>query len=120
AYRLVNPGKGNTIAIESSSAVVVLNTVDILQPYEIRYLSLTNGGGGILEARNRQNYQSQSCGMNIPLGISLAAVPGKPFSVRAVINPDTIATLVEAGVLPENTVPLTIDQVTMDTVNRIG
>ncbi|WP_262246239.1 discoidin domain-containing protein [Parapedobacter soli] len=120
AYRLVNPGKGNTIAAESASAVVVLNTVDILQPDEIRYLSITNGGGGILEARNRQNYQSQSGGMNIPLGISLAGVPGKPFTVRAVVNPDTIATLIDAGVLPENTVPLTIDQVTMDTVNRIG
>ncbi|MGV3763741.1 discoidin domain-containing protein [Parapedobacter sp.] len=120
AYRLVNPGKGNTIAAESSSAVVVLNTVDILKPDEIRYLSITNGGGGILEARNRQNYQSQSGGMNIPLGISLAGVPGKPFTVRAVVNTDTITTLVEAGILPANTVPLTIDQVTMDTVNRIS
>ncbi|MFB2121416.1 discoidin domain-containing protein [Parapedobacter sp. 2B3] len=120
AYRLINPGKGNTITAESSSAVVVLNTADILQANEIRYLSITNGGGGILEARNRQNYQSQSGGMNVPLGITLAGVPGKPFSVRATVNPDTIATLIEAGVLPENTVALTIDQVTMDTVRRIG
>lgn len=120
AYRLVNPGKGNTITAESSSAVVVLNTADILQPSEIRYLSITNGGGGILEARNRQNYQSQSGGMNVPLGISLAGVPGKPFTVRARVNTDTIATLIEAGVLPENTVALTIEQVTMDTVKRIA
>ena len=120
AYRLANPGKGNTVSAESSSAIVVLNTADILQTDEIRYLSITNGGGGILEARNRQNYQSQSGGMNVPLGISLAGVPGKAFTVRAKVNPDTIATLVAAGVLPENTVALTIDQVTMDTVRRIG
>lgn len=120
AYRLHNPGKGNTLAAGSSSAVAVLNTEDILQANEIRYLSITNGGGSILEARNRQNYQSQSGGLNVPLGISLAGVPGKPFTLRAKVNPDTIATLIAAGELPENTVALTIEQVTMDTVIRIG
>ncbi|MGK6351261.1 discoidin domain-containing protein [Parapedobacter sp. DT-150] len=118
AYRLVNPGKGNTL--EGDGAVITLNTETVLQPDEIRYLSLTNGGGTVLEARNRQNYQVQSGGLNVPLGISLAGVPGRAFTVEAKINPDTIASLVEAGILPENTIPLDMTQVTMDTVRRIG
>lgn len=120
AYRLINPGKGNTIESGGGGAVIIVNTEDVLQPNEIRYLSITNGGGQVLEARNRQNYQVQSGGLNVPLGISLAGVPGRAFTVEAKINPDTIASLVAAGLLPENTVPLDITQVTMDTVHRIG
>ncbi len=119
AYRLLNPGKGNTLVSGASAAVAVLDTEEILKQNEIRYLSITNGGGGILEARNRQNYQSQSGGMSVPLGVSLAGVPGKPFTLRAKVNPDTIATLIAAGELPENTVALDIEQVTMDTVLRV-
>src|SRR5690606_25930741 len=120
AYRLVNPGKGNSIAPHANSTVVVLNTADILQPGEIRYLSITNGGGGILEARNRQNYLSQSGGISIPLGITLAGAPGKAFTVKARVNPDTIATLIANGTLPQNTIALNADQVTMDTIVRVG
>lgn len=120
AYRLINPGKGNTLESGSSGAVITLHTEAVLQPDEIRYLSITNGGGQVLEARNRQNYQVQSGGLNVPLGISLAGVPGRAFTVEAKINPDTIASLVAAGLLPDNTIPLDITQVTMDTVRRIG
>ena len=120
AYRLANPGKGNTLASGSTGGVVTLNTTDILQPDEIRYLSITNGGGSILEVRNRQNYQVQSGGLNVPLGISLAGVPGRAFTVGAKLNPDTLATLIAAGVLPENTIPLEASQLTMDTLRRIG
>lgn len=120
AYRLVNPGKGNTLESGNTGAVITLNTEDVLQPDEIRYLSITNGGGQVLEARNRQNYQVQSGGLNVPLGISLAGVPGRAFTVEAEVNPDTIASLIEAGILPQNTIPLDITQVTMDTVRSIG
>ena len=120
AYRLVNPGKGNTLESGNTGAVITLNTEDVLQPDEIRYLSITNGGGQVLEARNRQNYQVQSGGLNVPLGISLAGVPGRAFTVEAEVNPDTIAALIEAGILPQNTIPLDITQVTMDTVRSIG
>jgi hypothetical protein len=120
AYRLVNPGKGNALESGNNGAVITLNTEDVLQPDEIRYLSITNGGGQVLEARNRQNYQVQSGGLNVPLGISLAGVPGRAFTVEAEVNPDTIAALIEAGILPQNTIPLDITQVTMDTVRSIG
>lgn len=120
AYRLINPGKGNTLESGSSGAVIIVNTEDVLQPDEIRYLSITHGGGEIVEARNRQNYVVQSGGLSVPLGISLAGVPGRAFIVEAKVNPDTIASLVAAGLLPENTIPLDISQVTMDTVRQIG
>ncbi len=120
AYRLLNASKGNELDPSGSSGVVILNTVDILDPSDIRYLSITNGGGEILDVRNRQNYQVRSGGLNVPLGISLAGVPGHAFTVEAKVNPDTIAALVANGTLPDNTVALDISQVTMDTVRRIG
>lgn len=120
AYRLANPGKGNTLASGSSGGIVTLNTTDVLRPEEIRYLSLTNGGGTVLEVRNRQNYQVQSGGLNVSLGISLAGAPGRAFTVGAKLNPDTVAALIDAGVLPENTIALDLSEVTMDTLRRIG
>src|SRR5690606_29704061 len=51
AFNLVDPGKGNHVGSEGSG-LVVLNTEDLLNESEIHYVSFTNGGGEILEARN--------------------------------------------------------------------
>jgi hypothetical protein len=119
AYDLVNPGKGNTIGSEKSQ-VIVFNTADILNQEEIHYVSITNGGGTILEARNRMNYNVTSAGINIPLGISLAGTPGNFFTVTTAVNTDSIASLVSQGVLPENTIALNPDQYTFNETYRVG
>lgn len=119
AYDLVNPGKGNTIGSEKSQ-VIVFNTADILNQEEIHYVSITNGGGTILEARNRMNYNVTSAGINIPLGIGLAGTPGNFFTVTTAVNTDSIASLVSQGVLPENTIALNPDQYTLNETYRVG
>ena len=118
AFNLVQPGKGNRIGTQGSN-VVTLNTTDLLSENEIHYVSFTNGAGGVLEARNRQNYVVTSAGLSIPLGISLASVPGRTFNVRTDANADTIATLVANGTLPANTVALQPDQYDLNRIYQV-
>jgi hypothetical protein len=119
AYNLVNPGKGNTIGTEKSQ-MIVFNTADILNREEMHYVSITNGGGTILEVRNRMNYNVTSAGINVPLGVSLAGTPGNFFSVTTAVSTDSIATLISQGVLPENTITLTSDQYTLNETYQVG
>lgn len=119
SYRLIEPSKGNSVG-DASNALVTLNTLDLLEENEIHYLSIANGGGGILEVQNRKNYTSSSGGLTIPLGIHLAGSPGGSFSVSSQVTTDTIATLVSKGILPSNTVTLLANQFTLDTLNQVG
>lgn len=119
AYDLINPSKGNTIGSEKSQ-VIVFNTADVLNQEEIHYVSITNGGGTVLEVRNRMNYNVTSAGINIPLGISLAGTPGNFFTVTTAVNTDSIATLAGQGVLPPNTVALMPNQYTLNETYRVG
>lgn len=119
AIDLVNAGKGNQIDAANRTSLLTLNTVELLEPKEIHYLSISNGGGEVLPVQNRQNYSVTSAGINIPLGVSLAGVPGRLFSVKAAANADTVSTLVNQEVLPANTVALTPDQYHLDTLVNV-
>jgi len=119
AYNLVDPGKGNLVGDERAS-VIVFNTNDILQQDEIHYVSITNGGGDLLTVRNRQNYNVTSAGINIPLGISLAGTPSSFFTVTTAVDVDTVATLVQKGVLPANTIPLSPEQYNLNASYQVG
>lgn len=118
-YDIVESGKGNTIG-SPRSAVIVFNTADILNEEEIHYVSITNGGGSVLEVRNRTNYRVTSAGLTIPLGISLAGSPGNFFNVSTGVDPDSVATLVANGILPANTVALSGNQYTFNDTYRVG
>src|SRR5690606_3916483 len=99
AVDLVNPGKGNQLAPEATTLIVV-NTTDLLALEDIHYVSIANGGGGVLEVRNRRNYTISSDGVNIPLGISLVGQPGRFFDVKSKASADTIQQLMADGTLP--------------------
>ena len=118
AFNLVEPGKGNRIGTQGSN-VVTLNTTDLLSENEIHYVSFTNGAGEVLEAKSRQNYVVTSAGLSIPLGVSLASVPGRTFNVRTAVNADTIATLVANGTLPANTLALQPNQYDLDRIYQV-
>lgn len=119
AFNLVDPGKGNHIGSEGSG-VVVLNTEDLLNESEIHYVSFTNGGGEVIEARNRQNYTVTSAGLTVPLGITLAGVPSRSFTVKTTVNTDTIAQLKAEGVLPDNVIALQPGDYDLDELHTIG
>jgi len=118
AVTLANPGKGNQLASEVTKLIVV-NSTDLLNPEDIHYVSITNGGGGILEVRNRRNYTISSDGVNIPLGISLVGQPGRFFDVKSVAETDTIQQLIADGTLPANTIALGRDQFELDSSLRV-
>lgn len=118
ALRLVNPGKGNKIA--KATGVIVLNTVELMEPGDIHYVSFGIGGGGQLPVGNRQNYISTSAGIQIPLNVSLTGAPTRPFSVRAALNTDTLEGLIAQGALPPNTRILPEDLFSLDTVVTLG
>ncbi|QEC54002.1 F5/8 type C domain-containing protein [Anseongella ginsenosidimutans] len=118
ALRLMDPGKGNTIG--KTTGLIVLNTADILTQEDLHYVSFENGGGGQLVVGNRQNYVVTSAGVQVPLNLSLSGSPSRSFSARAVLNSDTIAGLIDQGVLPANTIELPEDSYTLDTVAVMG
>lgn len=119
AVDLINPGKGNQLT-SNPTTLIVMNTTDLLALEDIHYVSIANGGGGVLEVRNRRNYTISSDGVNIPLGISLVGQPGRFFDVKSTASADTIQQLVDDGVLPANTVALTASQFELDSSLRVS
>lgn len=120
AYTLENAGKDNLIDISNNTGIITIDTRELLTPEDIHYISFRTGGGGIIEAKNRQNYQSSSGGMTIPLTVGLASFPGNPFSVNIVTNRDTIAEMVDNGILPANTIALQEGQYTISEKVNFG
>ena len=114
--KLSSASKGNIINSSSNTAIIILNTSDLISEEKIHYLSIANGGGGLLEIQNLRNYTMTSEGVTIPLGISLNGQPGRFFTVKARTNSDTIATLVSNGTLPAGTVALDADEYGLDSV----
>jgi len=119
AVTLANPGKGNQLT-DQVTKLIVVNSTDLLDLEDIHYVSITNGGGGVLEVRNRRNYSISSDGVNIPLGISLVGQPGRFFDVKSIAKTDTIQQLIAAGILPPNTVALTKNQFELDSSLRVA
>ena len=104
-YTIQDPGKGNQINSQESTGIIIIDTEEILSVEDIHYISFWSGGE-VVEARNRQNYESSSGGMTIPLTISLASFPSNPFTVDIVTDADTISQMIADGTLPANTVAL--------------
>lgn len=114
-YAITNAGKGNNIDTKNASGVLVLKVNDLITESDIHFISLTNGAGTVLEAKNQQNYESSSTGLTIPIGVSLASFPGSAFTVDVQTSTDTIAQLIKTGVLPANTVGLKPEQYSIPT-----
>lgn len=111
-YSLQNPGKENFISSQESTGIIIIDTEEVLTIEDIHYISFSTGGG-IIEARNRQNYESSSGGMTVPLTVHLASFPGNPFTIDVVTDADTIAQMIADGVLPANTVALQEEEFTI-------
>jgi hypothetical protein len=120
AFKLAAPGKGNQIKGSQSNIMVVLNTKDLVKEDEIHYVSILNGGG-IMNVEYKKNYNTNNpAGATIPITINLAGVAGSAFNVKVKLNTDTIATLVQNKVLPENTISLKPTEFSIDTLVRVN
>jgi len=116
-YSLDDAGKNNVVNQEQKIGVIILNTNDFLTPEDIHYISFQTGGD-IIQARDRQNYNSSSGGISIPLTLNLASFPGNPFTVDIVTDSDTITDMVAEGILPPTTVALQEDD--FSTSTKVG
>lgn len=112
-YDITNAGKSNNIDKNNATGVIILTVNDLITESDIHFISLTNGAGTILEAKNQVNYESSSSGLTIPIGVSLASFPGSAFMVDVTTTTDTIAQLIKTGVLPANTLGLKTEQYTI-------
>ncbi len=113
AYSLNDPTKGNIINSSNRTGIIILDTKELLTTADIHYLSIRTGGGEVLQVKNRQNYESTSGGMAIPIIVNLASFPSQAFSANIVSNVDTIAQMVTGGLLPPNTIALNAPSVTI-------
>ena len=118
--RLMNPGKGNEIDPAKSTFLAVINTTELMSADDLHTLSISNGGGGILNVEYGHNYTSNPGGVTIPLIISLANQASSAFEVKIRLNADTIDRLIADNVLPSNTIQLTASQFALDTLVRMG
>src|SRR5690606_7045167 len=119
-YTISNAGKSNNIDKDNATGIIILNTTELITPEDIHYISLTNGAGMILEAKNQVNYESTSSGLTFPIGVSLASFPGAAFSVEVSTSTDTIAELIQKKILPANTVALKPNEYTITNRVQIG
>lgn len=112
-YSLQNAGKENLINNQQNTGIIIFDTREVLTAEDIHYISFRTGGA-VIEARNRQNYESSSGGMTIPLMANLASFPGNPFTVDVLTDTDTIAQMIMDGILPANTIALQEDDFTIN------
>ncbi len=118
--RLINPGKGNKIDEAKSTCLVVIKSTELMSADDLHTLSISNGGGGILNVDFQHNYTSNPGGVTIPLIVSLANQASAAFEVKARLNRDSIDKLIADNVLPANTVQLNAGQFSLDTIVRMG
>lgn len=116
AVSLDDPTKGNQASKIKRTTLIVLDTKDLVKQEEIHYLSIKNGGGGILKVTRGENYKVTSAGVTIPLDVLLAGIPGSAFSIKTIVNTDTISALVAGKILPEGTLPLAKEKYLLDSV----
>jgi hypothetical protein len=120
AVSLIDPTKGNLTDASKNTTIIVLNTKDVIVENEIHYISITDGEAGVLDVKKGQNYKVTSAGVSITLNLALAGIPGRPFTVKARTNQDTIPGLVSSGKLPANTKALAEGKYLLDTVISIA
>lgn len=118
AVTLTEPTKGNKVSKKTS--IILLDSKALIKEEEIHYLSIKNGGGGIMEVTRGKNYQVTSAGVSIALDVSLSGIPGTAFRLKTMVIQDTIAGLVAQNKLPANTYVLQEGKYLLDTVVNFG
>jgi hypothetical protein len=96
AITLSNPGKGNTLG--SKTAIVVINTTDIIRQEDIHYVSFTDAGN-VLAEPNGTDHTLGTTQVILPVSVSLGGVAGGAFTINVSAAPDTAQALINNGTL---------------------
>lgn len=96
AVTLDNPGKGNTLG--SRTAIVVINTTDIISQEDIHYISFTDAGK-VLGEPSGTDHILGTTEVILPVSVSLGGVAGGSFIITVSAAPDTAQALIDNGTL---------------------
>lgn len=96
AVTLSNPGKNNTIA--TSTAIIIINTTDIIRPDDIHYLSFTEAGK-VLGQPSGTDHTLGTTEVILPVSLSLGGLAGGAFTINLSAAPDTAQSLIDDGTL---------------------
>ncbi len=102
AVKLIDPKKGNMLALNKSTTIVVIKTGLTIAPQDVHYVGFVDAGN-IINIPGTIKYSMGSQNMSIPLDLVLSGEAGASFTVEAVKNTDTLNTLIANGTL-QNTV----------------
>ncbi|SFE17389.1 protein of unknown function [Chitinophaga sp. CF118] len=98
AVTLSNPGKNNTLNAAAKTAIVIINTTDIIRQSEIHYVSFTEAGK-ILEQPSGTDHILGTKEVILPVSVSLGGVAGSAFTLSVSAAPDTAQSLIDDGTL---------------------
>ncbi|WP_157309900.1 discoidin domain-containing protein [Chitinophaga tropicalis] len=96
AVTLSNPGKNNTLDAAGATAIVVINTSEIIRPEDIHYLSFTEAGK-IWPVPSGTDHILGTMEVTIPVSVTLGGVAGGAFSLNLAAFPDTAQALIDNG-----------------------
>lgn len=96
AVTLNNPGKNNTLDVKT--AIVVINTTDIIVPDDIHYISFTEAGK-ILTQPSGSDHTLGTTEVTLPVSVSLGGLAGGAFTINLSTAPDTAQSLIDDGTL---------------------
>jgi len=102
AVTLTDPGKNNTLNPAARTAILVINTTDIIRSDEIHYISFTEAGK-VLGQPSGTDHTLGVTEVILPVSVSLAGVAGSSFAVNVSAAPDTAQALIDDGTLAGST-----------------
>jgi hypothetical protein len=98
AVTLENPGKNNTLDAIAKTAIVLINTAEIIKEEDIHYVFFTNAGKISAEPSGTEHTLGTT-EVVLPVSVSLGGAAGGAFTVNVSAAPDTVQTLIDAGTL---------------------
>jgi hypothetical protein len=96
AVTLNNPGKNNTLA--TSTAIIIINTTDIILQEDIHYISFTEAGK-VLGQPSGTDHILGTTEVTLPVSVSLGGLAGGAFTINLNAAPDTAQALIDDGTL---------------------
>lgn len=125
AFTLSNPTKNNTLDSAKKTAIVMINTSQIITPQEIHYVYFTNAGSQLMVSNDTTYSLNPTVPYNagtitVPVSVSLGASAGSAFSATLTANPDTVQSLINNQTLANTVLLGNTDYSLPSTVNFDG
>lgn len=98
AIGLSDVGKQNTLDAAGKTAILLINTAEIIREDEIHYVSFTEAGK-LLAQPSGTDHVLGTNEVVLPVSVTLGGVAGGAFTVNVSASPDTAQALIDNGTL---------------------